>query len=92
MLTQVEQGFDDRIATEERLRRLNADASHELRTPVASIRGHAEMYRQGVARSPADVAVIMVRIESESIRMGDLVNDLLLLAPSTVRPAWTPNP
>lgn len=80
MLTQIERGFDDKIATEERLRRFIADASHELRTPLASIRGHAEMYRQGVASSPADVAVIMNRIESESLRMGDLVSDLLLLA------------
>lgn len=80
MLTQIEQGFDDKIATEARLRRFIADASHELRTPLASIRGHAEMYRQGVASSPEEVAVIMDRIESESIRMSDLVNDLLLLA------------
>ena len=80
MLTQIERGFDDKVATEERLRRFIADASHELRTPIASIRGHAEMYRQGVVSSPADVAVVMDRIESESIRMGDLVNDLLLLA------------
>ncbi len=80
MLTQIEHGFDDKIKTEERLRRFIADASHELRTPLASIRGHAEMYRQGVASRPADVAVIMNRIESESLRMGDLVSDLLLLA------------
>ena len=38
------------------------------------------MYLQGVATAPADVAVIMNRIESESLRMGDLVSDLLLLA------------
>ena len=80
MLTQIEQGFDDKIATEERLRRFIADASHELRTPLASIRGHAEMYRQGVATEAEDIAVIMDRIESESVRMSDLVNDLLLLA------------
>lgn len=79
MLAQIEQGFDHKIATEERLRRFIADASHELRTPLASIRGHAEMYRQGVVTRPEDVAVVMNRIESESIRMGDLVNDMLLL-------------
>jgi two-component system, OmpR family, sensor kinase len=80
MLSQIEQGFADKIRTEERLRRFIADASHELRTPLASIRGHAEMYRHGVASGPREVAVIMDRIESESRRMGDLVNDLLLLA------------
>lgn len=80
MLGQIEQGFDERLRTEDRLRQFLADASHELRTPLASIRGHAEMYRQGVVTEPADVAVIMDRIESESVRMSDLVNDLLLLA------------
>lgn len=59
---------------------VRSDASHELRTPVATVRGYAEMYRQGIVTAPAEVAVIMDRIESESIRMGDLVNDLLLLA------------
>ncbi|MBO0866308.1 MAG: HAMP domain-containing histidine kinase, partial [Mycobacterium sp.] len=53
------------------------DASHELRTPLTTIRGFAELYRQGAAR---DVEMLMSRIESESRRMGLLVDDLLLLA------------
>ncbi|WP_375431353.1 sensor histidine kinase [uncultured Friedmanniella sp.] len=80
MLGQIERGFDERVRTEDRLRQFLADASHELRTPLATIRGHAEMYRQGVASTPSEIAVVMNRIESESIRMGDLVNDLLVLA------------
>nr|MDT0525334.1 HAMP domain-containing sensor histidine kinase [Streptomyces sp. DSM 41633] len=48
-----------------------------LRTPLTTIRGFAELYRQGAAR---DVEMIMGRIESESRRMGLLVEDLLLLA------------
>lgn len=63
--------------SEERMRRFIADASHELRTPLTTIRGFAELYRQGAAR---DVEMLMSRIESESRRMGTLVDDLLLLA------------
>ena len=92
MLGQIEEGFDEQIKIEERLRRFIADASHELRTPVASIRGHAEMYRQGVATDPADITTIMGRIESESIRMGDLVNDLLLLARLDAEPVLDRQP
>jgi two-component system OmpR family sensor kinase len=62
------------------MRRFIADASHELRTPLTSIRGFAELYRQGAARDEADVSRFMGRIESESARMGLLVEDLLLLA------------
>lgn len=80
MLTQIEHAFADRAESEERLRRFVADASHELRTPLATIRGHAELYRQGVATTSADVARILGRIESESVRLGALVEDLLLLA------------
>lgn len=63
--------------SEERMRRFITDASHELRTPLTTIRGFAELYRQGAAR---DVEMLMGRIESESRRMGLLVEDLLLLA------------
>ena len=59
------------------MRRFITDASHELRTPLTTIRGFAELYRQGAAR---DVEMLMTRIESESRRMGLLVEDLLLLA------------
>jgi two-component system OmpR family sensor kinase len=63
--------------SEERMRRFITDASHELRTPLTTIRGFAELYRQGAAR---DIELLMSRIESESRRMGLLVEDLLLLA------------
>jgi two-component system, OmpR family, sensor kinase len=63
--------------SEDRMRRFITDASHELRTPLTTIRGFAELYRQGAAR---DVGMLLSRIESEAGRMGLLVDDLLLLA------------
>jgi two-component system OmpR family sensor kinase len=66
--------------SEERMRRFAADASHELRTPLTTIRGFAELYRQGAAREPAEAARLIRRIEDEASRMGLLVDDLLLLA------------
>jgi two-component system OmpR family sensor kinase len=80
MLVQIEAAFAERAAGERRLRRFLADASHELRTPLASIRGYSELYRLGAARDPAEVERAMSRIESESARMGGLVDDLLTLA------------
>jgi two-component system OmpR family sensor kinase len=87
MLAQIESAFRSREASEaaarrseERMRRFVTDASHELRTPLTSIRGFAELYRQGAASAPADVPRLMRRIEDAAARMGLLVEDLLLLA------------
>lgn len=80
MLARVESSFAVREASEERMRQFVADASHELRTPLATVRGYAELYRQGAVREPEAVSGAMERIEAESGRMGALVEDLLVLA------------
>jgi two-component system, OmpR family, sensor kinase len=80
MLGQIESSFSAREAGERRLRRFVADAGHELRTPLTSIRGYAELFRQGAIAEPDAQARAMSRIESEAERMGHLVDDLLLLA------------
>jgi two-component system, OmpR family, sensor kinase len=77
MLGQIESAFTTRTESEAKLRQFISDASHELRTPVAAVRGHAELWRTGVSD---DLDTVMTRIESESKRMGDLVDDMLLLA------------
>jgi two-component system OmpR family sensor kinase len=76
----IERAFAERVAAEERLRQFVADASHELRTPVTSIRGYAELFRRGAGDRPADLVNAMRRIEQEGERMGELVEELLLLA------------
>ena len=87
MLGQIEHAFarqreseQNARASEERMRRFVADASHELRTPLTSIRGFAELYRQGAVREPREVSRLLRRVEDEATRMGLLVDDLLLLA------------
>ena len=87
MLARIEEAFRAQQESEEqargsehRMRRFVADASHELRTPLTSIRGFAELYRQGAVRTDEDVRRLMERIEAEGARMGLLVEDLLLLA------------
>ena len=80
MLGHVEEALVARQRSEEKVRRFVADASHELRTPLASIRGYAELTRRMDATLPPDAARSLDRIESESIRMTALVEDLLELA------------
>ena len=62
------------------MRRFVADASHELRTPVTTIRGYAELYRIGGLADPGELSEAMRRTEQEAVRMARLVEDLLTLA------------
>ena len=80
MLSEIEVAFQERDATEQRLRQFLADASHELRTPLTSIQGFAELFRLGANHPDLDLPTVMRRIEQESDRMKVLVEDLLLLA------------
>jgi two-component system OmpR family sensor kinase len=80
MLGHVETSLEQREASEARLRRFVADASHELRTPLAGIRSYAELARRSTEAIPDEVSHALGRVESEAVRMGRLVDDLLLLA------------
>jgi len=80
MLGRIEESFQQKNESESKLRRFVADASHELRTPLTAIRGFAELHRQGAVTGEEKTKELVGRIEKESIRMGSLVEDLLLLA------------
>jgi two-component system OmpR family sensor kinase len=87
MLGRIEQAFGERAASEaalrrseEQLRRFVADASHELRTPLAAVSAYAELFERGAKEHPEDLNRVMTGIRDETARMGQLVEDLLLLA------------
>ncbi|MGO1487973.1 MAG: sensor histidine kinase [Arachnia sp.] len=79
MLSNVAGALAARQASETKLRRFVADASHELRNPLAAIKGYAELAEKAGAESP-DTSFALTRINSESTRMTTLVSNLLLLA------------
>ena len=79
LLDSVEGAMAARQTSETRLRQFVADASHELRTPVTSIRGYTELLRR-TTDLPEDADRSLRRVEAEAVRMSGLVDDLLLLA------------
>jgi two-component system OmpR family sensor kinase len=87
MLARIESAFSARLASERRLRasearlrRFVADASHELRTPIAAISAYAELFGRGASEQKEDLERLMGGIRSETSRMEHLVADLLILA------------
>jgi two-component system, OmpR family, sensor kinase len=87
MLERIEAAFSARVASEARLqesdrhlRQFVADASHELRTPIAAVSAYAELFDRGAAQHADDLPRVFTGIRSETARMERLVNDLLTLA------------
>jgi heavy metal sensor kinase len=72
-LTRLEQSFDA-------LRRFAADASHELRTPVAALRAIGEAALQTHTDDPLRLAETMGQMLEESRRLTNLIDALLVLA------------
>ncbi len=72
MLDRLQESFETQ-------RRFTADASHELRTPVTAIAGHANYLLRRTEPDPEQIDSLTV-IRREADRMGKLVGDLLELA------------
>lgn len=63
-----------------RMQSFLADASHELRTPLTVIKGYSEMLAKGQISAEGDRERAFARVNSEIVRMENLIHDLLLLA------------
>ncbi|HEV3369328.1 MAG TPA: HAMP domain-containing sensor histidine kinase [Acidimicrobiales bacterium] len=87
MLERIEAAFAARLASEARLkesdrhlRQFVADASHELRTPIAAVAAYAELFERGASTNAEDLPRVISGIRTETGRMERLVTDLLELA------------
>lgn len=88
LLQRLEESFEQQ-------RRFMADASHELRTPVAILRGEAEVTLSQPERSPAEYRETLSILREESQRLAHIIEDLFTLAradagqyPLTLRDAY----
>jgi signal transduction histidine kinase len=89
MVDALETAIEEARASDAATRRFLADASHELRTPIAALQASIEtLLREQPGRPESDRLEAAVARESE--RLGRLVDDLLGLARLEAHPARTP--
>lgn len=89
MLDTLELAIDEARASDAATRRFLADASHELRTPIAALQATVEtLLREQPERPERDGLEAAVARDTE--RLGRLVNDLLGLARLEARPKRAP--
>jgi len=80
MVNSLRSAVETRAQSEALMREFLGDASHELRTPLTVIRGYIEILNSGQELSEEQRERAMSRLVSESQRMSQTINDLLLLA------------
>ncbi len=69
----------DRIAAEQMRREFSANVSHELKTPLTSILGYAEIMRDGVAKAE-DTRRFAGKIFTEAAQLMSLIEDIIRLS------------
>lgn len=82
--------LDRMQASDAALRRLIADASHELRSPVTTLRGNLELLTDGTPLTAADRAAGLADARAETERLQQLVEELLTLARADSAPSGQP--
>lgn len=75
----IEEENKEKEKTETIRREFSANVSHELKTPLTSISGYAQMITNGMAK-PEDVNMFGLKIEREAERLILLINDIIRLS------------
>ena len=75
----IQQDQQSRKSSEKLRREFTANVSHELKTPLTSISGYAELIETGIAK-PEDITSFASRIRKESARLLRLIGDIIKLS------------
>ena len=84
--------YDEIVKTMQLRSDFVANASHELRSPLTSVRGFAEMLQEGLADTPEEQALCLETIRSECDRMLQVIEDILMLSKAEQKTEALPEP
>ena len=79
LLERIDRQNKEKVAIEQMRREFSANVSHELKTPLTSISGYAEIMMNGLVKSE-DMQGFSERIYKEASRMITLVGDIIKLS------------
>ena len=79
MVIRLERAEEMQLQSEQRFRRFFSDASHQLRTPLTSLRGFTEVLMRGAKDDPEMSTRVLKLMKGEAERMTFLINDLLTM-------------
>lgn len=79
LLERIEQSNKEKEAVAAMRREFSANVSHELKTPLTSISGYAEIMKDGLVR-PEDMQHFSEKIYQEASRLITLVEDIIKLS------------
>ncbi len=73
--------YVEQIEREKKIRQeFFSNASHELKTPITSIQGYAELLENDIITDPAMQKDFIRRIKKEAVHMTSLINDILMIS------------
>lgn len=79
LLTAMDRRNKEKAAVEDMRKEFSANVSHELKTPLTSISGYAEIMKNGLVR-PEDIPNFSERIYKEAKRLITLIEDIIKLS------------
>ncbi len=78
MRVRLKDSIEKQLAYEENRKELIANISHDLKTPITTIKGYVEGIRDGVANSPEKVDRYIQTVYSKSIELDHMIDELFL--------------
>ena len=80
MRSELQRSIGAQLALEENRKELISNISHDLKTPLTSIKGYVEGIREGVANDPEKLRKYIDVIHTKTLDMDRMIDDLFLLS------------
>lgn len=85
MRSELKKSIDNQLEMEENRKQLLSNITHDLKTPITSIKGYIQGIRDGVANDPDKLSRYLDVIYTKSVDMNAMIDDLFLFSKLDLR-------